>query len=704
MRLSPLALGLTLATASASAQEAAFSAMDAVTLDKVQVQATRVRGVAPFDLPASLTVVGTTANRPGVQLSEMTQTIPGLVARDRQNYAQDTQLSLRGFGARSTFGVRGVRLYTDGIPASMPDGQGQASHFNLLGGDRIEVLRGPFSALYGNSSGGVVQLWSQDGTDTPQLRAEGSAGPDHAWTAGARVLGRQGTVGYNLSVSRFETDGVRAHSAARRDSANLKLDIDLGTGGRLDLVGNFLDMPQAQDPLGLSWAQVQDDPTQATPQAAAFNTRKSVRQSQAGAVWTQDLTDAQQLRVMAYGGQREVIQFLAIPAATQANPLHAGGVIDLDSGYGGADARWSWKGQIAGKPLDITVGGNLDRQRQHRTGYDNFVGSTLGVRGNLRRDERNAVENLDGFAQAYWKFAPRWSLLAGLRYSTVEFTSRDRYIVGRNPDDSGRARYHDTTPVAGLVFAPNDTLRLHVSAGRGFETPTFNELGYRADGGAGLAFELQPAISQNLELGMKWRAQAGHTLEAALFRADTDDELAVATNSGGRSTYRNVGQARRQGAEVASHLALAQDWTLDAAYTWIDASFRSDFLACSGTPCSVPSTPIRAGTRIPGIPAQQLFTRLQWQPGAWSTAVEAIGMSSVTVNDQGSERAPGYGLINLELAHTWRLGEGTLRAWTRLENALDRRYIGSVIVNDGNGRYYEPGPDRGLWVGVRFTR
>jgi iron complex outermembrane receptor protein len=692
-----------LATGAASAQDANFSALDATTLDAVEVQATRVRGVQPFDLPASVTVVGTSANRPGVQISEMTQTIPGLVARDRQNYAQDTQLSLRGFGARSTFGVRGVRLYADGIPASMPDGQGQASHFNLLGGDRIEVLRGPFSALYGNSSGGVMQLWSEEGTEDTQFRAEASAGPDNAWNAGARVLGKQGPVGYNLSVSRFETDGVRAHSAARRDSANLKLGIDLGAGGRLDLVGNFLDMPEAQDPLGLTWAQVQADPTQATPQADTFNTRKSVRQSQAGAVWTKNLTEAQQLRVMAYGGQREVIQYLAIPAATQGNPLHAGGVIDLDSHYGGADARWSWNGALAGKPFDITIGGNVDRQRQHRTGYENFVGSTLGVRGNLRRNERNEVENADGFAQAYWKFAPRWSVLAGLRYSTVEFTSRDHYIVGRNPDDSGSARYHDTTPVAGLVFAPNDALRFHVSAGRGFETPTYNELGYRADGGAGLAFDLQPAISRNVELGMKWRAQAGHTLEAALFRADTDDELAVATNSGGRSTYRNVGQARRQGAEVATHLALAQDWTLDAAYTWIDATFRSDFLACSGTPCTVPSTPIAAGTRIPGIPEQQLFARLQWQHGAWSAAVEGLGMSSVTVNDNGSEDAPGYGLMNLELAHTWRFGGSSLRAWTRLENVFDRTYIGSVIVNDGNGRYYEPGPDRGLWVGLRFT-
>ncbi|WP_164917083.1 TonB-dependent receptor family protein, partial [Xanthomonas perforans] len=510
-------------------------------LPAVQVDAARVRGVDDFDLPASFTVVAADDdNRRGAQVSELLDGIPGLVARDRQNYAQDTQLSIRGFGARSTFGVRGVRLLVDGIPASMPDGQGQLSHFNVLGAQRVEVLRGPFSALYGNSSGGVLQLWSADGQPDDPWRLRATYGSNATANVGAQLLGQQGAVHYNVAANRFDTDGFRAHSRARRDSVNAKLGFDLAEGRRLDLVLNYLDAPDAQDPLGLTRAQFTADPAQATSVATQFDTRKSVRQSQAGAIFTQQL-DNQTLRLMAYGGQRSVEQFLAIPVAVQRNPLHSGGVIDLDSNYEGADARWAWQSEALGRPLQLTVGTNVDRQRQHRTGYENFVGDTLGIKGALRRNQRDEVQNVDQFAQLWWQWSERWSALLGVRHSDVRFESDDHYIVGRNPDDSGKRDYSATTPVAGIVFRADEDLRFYASVGRGFETPTFNELGYRSDGGAGLALDLGAATSRNYEVGSKWRAQSGAALEFAVFRADTDDELAVASNTNGRSTYRNIG-------------------------------------------------------------------------------------------------------------------------------------------------------------------
>ncbi|MET1163000.1 MAG: TonB-dependent receptor, partial [Pseudoxanthomonas sp.] len=333
---------------------------------------------------------------------------------------------------------------------------------------------------------------------------------------------------------------------------------------------------------------------------------------------------------------------------------------------------------------------------------ENFIGTTLGVKGALRRDESNRVRNMDQFAQAWWRFAPRWSLLAGARHSEVEFTARDRYVTASNPDDSGNVRYRDTTPVAGLMFEPRDDLRFYVSAGRGFETPTFNELGYRADGGAGLAFDLRPAISRNVELGMKWRGEGDTRLEAALFRADTDDELAVARNVGGRSSFQNVGRARRQGLETSYETALSDQWNLQLAYTWLDTTFRSAYLVCTGAGCTVPSTPVAAGSRSPGVARQQFFGRVQWRASAWSAAAETEGVSDVVVNDAASESAPGYVLLNLEAAREWQLASGGLRAFLRIDNALDQDYIGSVIVNEGNGRFYEPGPGRTFLVGAQW--
>ncbi|KAF1697532.1 TonB-dependent receptor family protein [Pseudoxanthomonas daejeonensis] len=677
----------------------------ATPLPRVMVTA-RIDSAPAFELPASLDAIDLVdSKRAQVNLSEVLGGVPGVLARDRQNFAQDTQLSIRGFGARSTFGVRGVRLYADGIPATMPDGQGQLSHFALAAGDRVEVMRGPFSALYGNSSGGVVQLWSADGTDPVQADFRGTAAHYGTVSASARVRGFAGATGYHLAASAFDTDGYREHSAARRESANLKLHRDFDGGGRLELVGNHFNAPHAQDPLGLNRAQVRADPRQATAAALQFDTRKSVGQDQLGASWRQPLGRTGQLRVTGHGGARDVVQYLAVPVAAQASTLSGGGVVDLDSTYGGMDVRASWQGQAGAGTLEFTLGASADRQRQQRRGYENFVrdggATTTGVRGALRRDQRDVVDSFDQYAQAWWEFAPRWSLQAGARHSTVRFRSTDHYVNAGNPDDSGGVEYAQTTPVAGLAFAVHEDLRLYASAGRGFETPTFNELAYRADGGAGLAFDLRPAVSRNLEFGMKWRKATGAALEAALFRADTDDELAVARNSGGRSSYRNVGRARRQGGELSARLPLADAWSLQVAATWLDAHFRDAFPVCAGT-CATPNAMVAAGTGIPGVPQRFGQVRLQWQDAAWEAALETSAVGAVPVDDRGTESSPGYGLLHVEAARTWTPGRGRLRGFARIDNLLDRHYIGSVIVNEANGRFYEPGAGRSLLLGIEW--
>ena len=679
------------------------AASPADPLETLTVSATRLRSVPDFDVPASVATVRLDADnsRPDISITESLAGIPGLTALDRQNYAQDTQLSIRGFGARSTFGVRGVRLYADGIPASMPDGQGQLSHFNAIGGERIEIMRGPFSALYGNSSGGVVQLWSKDGAEGDPQRVKASFGSNGQWTVAGQALGRTGIVGYNVAVSQFETDGYRDHSAAERTSANANVTLNFADDRRLNVVLNYVDIPEAQDPLGLTRTQWNAAPRSAPSVAEQFNTRKSVEQLQGGLVYEHSV-GAQSVRLMGYKGNREVLQYLAIPAATQVNALNSGGVVDLDTDYDGLDGRWSWNGDLAGRALELTIGANLDRQDQIRNGYENFIGSTLGVRGNLRRDERNKVRNVDEFAQVWWQFAPRWSALAGARHSEVRFRSRDLYIRAGNPDDSGAVTHADTTPVAGLMFSANDAWRLYVSAGKGFETPTFNELSYRSDGAAGLAFNLRPAISHNYEVGAKWRADSGAKAEFALFRASTDDELAVARNVGGRSSYQNVAAARRQGAEASGSLPLGAYLTASLSYTWVDASFRSPYRVCNTAGCTVPNILIPTGSRIPGVARHQGFLQVEGHVGEWTASAELQGMSGMVVNDIATERAPGFVIGNLDAGRNFELPAGRLRVFGRIENVADKDYIGSVIVNEGNGRFYETGLGR-TWIGgVQF--
>ena len=692
----------------AAAQDTAAQGDEKATaaLPAVQVNASRL-AIEPFDLPASLSVQKVqpaSAGQAGVNFSEAVVGIPGILARDRQNYAQDEQISVRGFGSRTTFGVRGVKLFVDGIPATLPDGQGQVSAFNLDSANRVEVLRGPFSVLYGNAAGGVVQLWTADGTPTPQTTIGFYGGSDDTFKLSANTLGTEGNVQYNLAASTFLTGGYRDHSRVRRESDNAKFTVDLGQQRKLTVVLNRLFQPNARDPLGLTREQVNENPRQATAVAGTYNTRKSAHQTQMGAVYEQALSPNDDARVLAYYGKRSIVQFLSIPPGAQRNPLQGGGVVSPWTNYGGLDARWTHRGTLAGRGYEWVLGASGDYQRQRRTGYENFSGATLGTRGALRRDENDNVNNVAQYAQWYWHFANRFSLLLGLRNDVVRFSEHDFYITGRNPDDSGSVRYRATTPVAGLDFRAADNLRLYASFGRGFETPSYSELGYRSDGQAGLAFNLQPSRSRHYELGAKWKLTPALELDTAAFRADTDNELAVATNQNGRATYRNVGHTRRQGVELSLTGELAPGWHLAAGVTHLTARFESGFLACTDTPCAMPDTPVRAGSRLPGVPDNYGSLRLEhggelgWREGATLT-----GVGAVSVNDTDTAQAAGYGLVEVDTSYTFALGQTTrLRLSARIDNLADRRFIGSVIVNDGNARYYEPGPGRTWLLGAQL--
>lgn len=676
----------------------------AQSLAPVTVTATRTE-LPPFEVPASVDVIDgerlRADGRAQLNLSESLALTPGVLARDRQNQAQDLQLSVRGFGARSTFGVRGVRIYVDGIPATMPDGQGQLSHIDLGSASRVEVLRGPFSALYGNSSGGVVQVFTEQGQGPAVLTPGLAWGSDGFYRRGLKATGSTGSLGYTLNASQFSSDGFRAHSAARRDLANARFDWQLANGGQLMLVANHVDL-RADDPLGLSHAQFDAVPQSADPSAIQFNTRKTVRQSQLGLVYELPLGGGNRLRAMVYQGQRATVQYQAIPVAAQAGPLHPGGVIDLNRSYGGADVRLTAQAQLAGLPLELVAGLAYDGLREHRLGYQNFSGATLGVQGALRRDEVNRVTSLDPYAQATLKLSPRWTLHAGLRRSTVRFDSADHYVSGPNGDDSGSARYSATLPVAGVLYAPADNLRLYATAGKGFETPTLNETAYRADGSTGLNLGLKPSRSNNLEVGAKGQAPAGAATRlewsAAVFQTATRDEIVSQTNVGGRSTFQNAGATRRRGLELASSLALPGDWLMQLSYTWLDARYCDTFLTCAATPCATPNVAVPAGNRIPGIARSALALEAGWRPvRGWRGGVEARYLGSVPVNDLNSDAAASFVVAAAHVGYAVEAGGWKMLGTLRLDNLFDKKYAGSVIVNEGNGRYFEPAAGR-TWL------
>jgi len=618
-----------------------------------------------------------------VNLSESLEMLPGVNAQQRQNYAQDLQVSVRGFGARSSFGVRGVRLYADGIPATMPDGQGQFSHFDLGSAGRIEVLRGPFSALYGNSSGGVIALFTEDAPAEPSIGATVTAGGLGTQRYALKAMGRPGGVNLVVDASHFSIGGYREHSAAERNLFNAKAIWQLGAASRLTLVGNALDSPNAQDPLGLTRAQMTTDPSQAGTNAIEYNTRKSLSQEQAGASLAHEFGADDALVAMGYGGHRHTTQFQAIPLAVQvARPTHPGGVIDLDRNYGGVDLHYSAQRQFARGTLQLTGGVAYDDLDEARKGYQNFFAASsagyywvdLGAQGELRRNETNRVYDFDQYLQAQWDSGARWLATLGARNSRVEVSTQDHYSPAAAGPTS--VSYNAFTPVAGLTWRLEPGFNAYAAYGKGFETPTLAELAYRSTDGSlpGLNFDLRPSRSDNYELGFKF-AHARLQATLAGFYIDTHDELAVLTSSGGRSVYYNIVDTQRKGAELSTLAQLAPQWQLRLAYTWIEAVTATD-------------------RRLPAVPANTVYAALGWTSSSRSVSVtlEGIGRDHFYVDDANSDAAAGYALLNLHCDFSqqrgaWRLGESL-----RVENLGNRRYVGTVIVNEANKRYFEPGP------------
>jgi iron complex outermembrane receptor protein len=581
----------------------------------------------------------------------------------------------------------------------MPDGQGQSSNIDLNSLDHIEVLTGPFSSLYGNSSGGTILAETKEGQGKDSIQVGLNAGSHHKQQANIQLQGgseQANQPAYVISSSYFDTDGFRDHSAAQKVLNNAKLTWNLDDGSKINWVMNRVDI-DADDPQGLSREQWKTNPKQVNDRTNTYNVRKEIEQTQTGLTWTKPLNDQQELYSMFYLGNRQVVQYQSIPKGPQANARHAGGVIDFDRDYYGADFRWTGKEVLPNTTL--VAGVALDRMVEDRKGYNNYNhAGTLGVKGDLRRNENNTLWNLDPYVQASWQFLPTWHLDTGLRYSNVHYESDDRYIVAGNGDDSGSTDYQKLLPSVALGWEILPELYAYASYGKGFETPTFTEMAYPTLATSGINFDLKPASSDTYELGVKSQNAFG-LFTLAVFNTVTKNDIVPDDANAGRNTFRNAEQTLRQGAELAWQHQLWQDLKLSASYSYLDATFDADIAATTTKPL------IEKGTYIPGIAKNQAFTRIAWQPEqGFQAGLEARYMDKIYVDDINSDTAPSYTVMAANVGYLWVNRDWKVNSYARVDNLFDRNYVGSVIVNDSNSRFFEPADGRNFSVGMSVTK
>lgn len=671
----------------------------AQTLEEVVISVSRSEQRS-FDAPAAIQSVDRDTIQdagPQVNLSESLTRVPGLTILNRQNYAQDLQVSIRGFGARSAFGIRGIRLLIDGIPATTPDGQGQASSISLPSTERIEVMRGPLALMYGNSAGGVIQAFTREAPAEPEVGLQYYTGSYGMHRSDWQYAGRVGELGLVADYSTFDTNGYRGNSTTERKQFNGKLSFGPSEKTKVNLVFNQFDMPLAQDPLGLTATQLAQDATQAGTNATSRRTRKITEQNQLGASLTHELDSGRSLTARLYYGTRDNLQFLA-----------TNNWVGLARDYYGAGLQYNQQTRIGGKPVAWVAGYEFDHSRERRQSGGASSGEKTGA---ITRNEDNQAESSDLFVQATALVAERWSMTGGLRQSTVRIVSDDYFLS--NGDGSGNVSYQATNPVLGLTWHARDNLNLYANYGRGFETPTLVEVAYSSTGNPTFNPAINASNSQHYELGAKWVPSAASRVDFTLYQVNTTDEIVVAASSGGSTYYKNAPGTSRTGWELAGRTLLNPNWRATLSASAIDAHFSEAFVSSGST--------VMAGNKIPGIPQYFAFAELLWAQQAMDDAkrksrlglqagVELVSAGRIYVNDTNLDtvagtgtQAEGYTTFNLKASHGWAVGKGLLMAYGRLDNVTDQRYVGSVIVNQSSSQFYEPAAGRNWTVGLRLT-
>ena len=663
-------------------------------LDTVVVSASRT-AQRIMDTAASISVVDAAQIHEGQaeqNLSEVLQHAPGIFALNRQNYAQDLLISSRGFGANSTFGARGIKIIVDGIPGTVADGQGQISHIDLASADHVEIMRGPFSSLYGNSAGGVINVFTENGKPGVQVTPYFSGGSYGQVKYGLKVSGERNGINYVLDDGSLHTDGYRAHSAADRDNKNAKVAFKLAEDTSVTLVANSLTL-SAQDPLGLTAAQLQSNPRAAAPTALQYNTRKTVEQTQGGLVLSQRFGSNDTLTITPYTGERHTIQYLA----TSFN-----GEINLHRKFDGVNSNWLHTGELAGMPLKLVAGLESNQNSDHRQTY-----SGLPPTATVQQDYAMQAKNLDEYLQGELRASAKLAFTAGARHSQTTLSAISNNAASNVLFPSlGSHAYQATTGMAAAQYYLSDNSNVYLSYGTGFDTPTLSQILYSASyvNSAGTNtgnIGLLAAHTRQLEIGYKGEVSSTAQVKVALFDAHTSDDVVISASNSGKTAYLNAPQTRRQGLELDAQWQLPHQFQASVAYTLLHATVEQTY----SEKISNIVTTINSGNRIAGVPNQGLYTELMWKKTDQSLeyAVEGRAAGSITANDVNQASSAAYAIANVRAIARQKAGNWLFTEFARVDNLFDRSYVGSVIVNQSASQFYESAPGRNWLVGVKAS-
>jgi iron complex outermembrane receptor protein len=645
--------------------------------------------------PASVSVVtedDIQLGRQQLALDEALSRVPGLFMQNRYNFAQDLRLSVRGFGARGQFGIRGVKVLVDGIPETLPDGLGSVDSIDLGATSQIEVIRGPSSALYGNASGGVISLTSEGGRDVPQAELRVAAGGYEFAKSQLKFGGETERLDYLISISDQELEGYRAQSTYENKLLSGRFDVDLGRDRSLLTVVSFTDQPVSDDPGGLTAAVAPINPRSAAPNNVLFDAGESLEQQRLGFVYTTPAGERGTITARNYYAWRDFGNLL---------PVLSQGQVDLERDFVGGGVSYNYDGFWLDRPNRFITGVDFDDQSDDRLRYDNNIN---GVRGPLSFDQNEHVTSYGVFVQNELSVSERVQLSFGVRYDEVEFEVTDRWFANVSPanpsgDDSGSTKFTDTSPMVGLVVELTDDVNFYTTYSSAFETPTTTEFALPG-GGGGFNQALVPQAASNFEVGLRGNIGDAQRYEVAVFTIDVEDELIgnEIPTAPGRFSFSNAGETSRDGLEFSWIASPTDRIQTTVSYTYSDFTF-TQFV--ENITIADPDGVDRSGNVIPGTPENLLFAEFSYRaPRGWYVAADAIYVDEQFGDSANNVVIPDYTLANLRMGYELELDNLVLSPFIGVNNLSDETYTANARINAAANRYFEPGPGRTGYGGI----
>jgi len=638
------------------------SALATITLSEVALQAPKTE-TPRNQLPFSLSVQSVDEFQKIYQqlsLQEYLVAVPGLFTQNANNYAQDLRISLRGFGARAAFGIRGIKLIVDGIPETTPDGQGQLDNLPLGLLSSVEVLRGPSASLYGNASGGVLYLNTLDQleNETIQLQSRLGAYGFQSYQLNTSLKGEK-TVAL-LHINRTKTDGFRQYSGFEQTLFNAKIKHRFSSKSTLQLQLNYTDSPRAEDAGGITLEDTEADWSQARQRNVEYDTYESVNQFKSGLRWQQDWGEQWNLDTYGFYTFRDFYGKL---------PFENGGIVDLTRNYYGFGSRLNY---IQDKHR-WQIGIETAQQADQRDRYLNLK----GAQGSLSFSQLESFSSFGIYIldEVQWK---KVLLRTSLRYDDL------RLGADSVADDQG---YQVLNPSVGLSYEVAPQQRLFANFSTSFEAPALSELSANPSAAEGLNLQLKPAQALNYELG--WKGLWVKTrLEANVFFIESTNEILPYELEAfpGRSFYRNAGATQRWGVEAFGSYQWEQ-WELQASMSQAQYRFAENNTT--------------EGNTLPGIPNSQFFLQLGYASlQNWQFQLTGEHIGSLYADTANAVQIEAFQKVRLQGGKTIALGNFELNFFAGINNLFDVRYFDNIRLNAFGGRYYEPAPGRNAFFGL----